>query len=272
MNPIRSNVALLLAMPLLAAAQPEPKRATTPAEGARAIVAGLVRVAEANARLPKSRDGADGPVRLAGDRLTVLYVREAARIAKGLPDDVAAPSFLIALGTALDDSSILRKNPLTTKLCRQVERDDERETRLSVIGTPTMRDRRDWTQHFMVSCFLTEVVGEGLAEAAGILKEQMDARPGGSGFSFADLNADFAGVAFAVRLKKGILKLDTLADKFAVEDFLPRADGLSDGISQEEFAREYGTVSDPRFKEMTAKIRQRIEALPGYVPRTKARS
>jgi hypothetical protein len=42
-------------------------------------------------------------------------------------------------------------------------------------------------------------------------KEQMDAQPGGSSFSFADLNADFAGVAFAVQLKKGTIKLDTPA-------------------------------------------------------------
>lgn len=244
----------VLVMPLYAAAQPEPKRSPTPADGARQMVAAVLRAAQANARLPAP---------LTGDALTVRYIRDAALASRRLPEDVAPRAFLLALGIALDDSEILRKNPLTANLCRQIESDDERKVRLAVLGEPTMRGRRDWTQHFVVSCLLTEVVGEQLAEAAGLLKEQMDAQPGGSGFSFGDLCADYAGVAFAVRLKKGVVKLDAL-DGFVVTDFLPKASDLPEDLSQAAFVRDYGSVSDPRFRAMQTKLRQRIDALPGY--------
>jgi hypothetical protein len=265
MNPLRHTIfcSVLLTLPLHA--EPAPKRPMTVAEGARDVVGAIVRAAQVNARLPVKRDADDeGRVRLSGDELTIFYVREAARAARRLPDEIAARSFLVALGVALDDSQIVRSNPLTAALCKQVESDAERKTRLAVVGQPTILNRRDWTQHFVVSCFLVETVGEQLAETAGILKEQMDARPGGSGFSFGDLSADLAGVTFAVRLKKGDVKLAGLVDGFTVGDYVPKANDLPEGLSEEKFAKDYGSVADKRFLAEVSKIRKRIDALPGY--------
>ena len=76
------------------------------------------------------------------------------------------------------------------------------------------------------------------AEAAGLFKEQQDARPGGSGFSFADLNADLAGVALAVRLKRGGITLEKLEKKYGVADFLPNHAGLREGLSASQFAQD----------------------------------
>src|SRR5439155_12630756 len=104
----------------------------------------------------------------------------------------------------------------TAALCRRAESDAERKQRLAVLGAPTMRGRRDLAQHFVVSCALVAVVGESLAEAAGLFKEQQDARPGGSGFSFVDLNADLAGVALAMRLKRGGISLEMLEKSYRV--------------------------------------------------------
>src|SRR5262249_35677964 len=115
--------------------------------------------------------------------------------------------------------------------------------------------------HFAVSCALTEVVGSSLAEAAGLFKEQRDARPGGSGFSFVDLNADLAGVALAMQLKKGRITLETLEKKYRVGDFLPDHTGLREGLSAAQFARDYGDVNDQRFRAELEKIRKRIAAL-----------
>jgi hypothetical protein len=265
MNPLRNSVICLLIFTLPLCAEPAPKRPATVAEGARDVVAAIVRAAQVNARLPARREAGDeGRVRLGGDELTIFYVREAARAARRLPDEIAASSLLVALGVALDDSQIVRSNPLTARLCKQVETDAERDMRLRVVGQPTMLTRRDWTQHFVVSCFLVETVGEQLAETAGILKEQLDARPGGSGFSFGDLSADLAGVTFAVRLKKGDIKLAALQDGFVVEDYVPKAGDLVEGLSEEKFAKDYGSVADKRFLAEVAKIRKRIDALPGY--------
>jgi hypothetical protein len=226
----------------------------TLADSARKIVAAIVEAARRNAR---------GATPRTGDDLTALYLREAAAAAKKLPADQAAGALLLALGIALDDSTILRSNPLAAALCRRIESDDERKARLAVIGKPTLRGRRDWTQHFVVSCFLTEFVGPDLAESAGLLKEQLDMRPGGSGFSFADLGADLAGIAFAVRLKQGGLTLDRVAT-FAATDFLPKPDGLKEGLTREQFDRAYGSLSDPRFRTELDGIRQRVAELPPY--------
>jgi hypothetical protein len=202
--------------------------------------------------------------RLDGDQFTVLYVRAAATAAQRLPADRAGPAFLVGLGIALDDSTILRSNPLTRRLCLDIESTAERTARLAVLGKPTMRRRRDWTQHFAVSCALTVLVGRSLAESAGLLKEHLDMRPGGSGFSFGDLSADLAGVEFAERLKTGELSLKRVAAAFTVADFLPDAAGLREGLSAEQFAKDYGFCEDARFTAEVAAIRKRIRDLPGH--------
>jgi hypothetical protein len=245
-----------LAVLLLSVGSTATAEQPTREENARKIVAAIVQAARDNARLPADRRRTD-------DALTAFLIREAASEARKLPADQAPPALLLALGIALDDSTILRSNPLTAVLCRKVESEDERKARLAVVGKPTLRGRRDWTQHFVVSCALTELLGPELAESCGLLKEQMDARPGGSGFSFGDLSADLAGVTFAVRLKKGELSLERLGT-FTAADFLPRPDGLQEGLTQEQFERAYGSVSDPRFRTEVDGIRKRINELPPY--------
>jgi hypothetical protein len=234
-----------------------PRKQPSLVEGSRAVLAAVVRAAQDNAEQAADK-------RRKGDELTVLYIRAAAAATQKLPPEHAAGSFLVGVGLGLDDSTILRSNPLVSGFCQKVESDAERQVRLKVVGKPTMRGRRDWTQHFVVSCALTQMVGPQLAETAGVLKEQLDARPGGSGFSFGDLNADLAGVAFASRLKKGDVSLKTLAGRYEVNDFLPDAAGLREDLSAEKFARDYGALDDPRFKSEVAGIRKRINKLPGY--------
>jgi len=252
-----------LVLPQAQAAVPEILGKGT-AEGARKVVAAMVKAAQENARLPLKTDkGARAPFRRTGDELTAHYVRVAAAAARKLPAEQQAPAFLVALGIAIDDSRILRSNPLTSALCRKVESDEERKQRLAVLGEPTMRGRRDLAQHFVVSCALTELVGAALAESAGLLKEQQDSM-GGSGFSFIDLLADFSGVTLAARLKKGDLALDKLAKGFRVADYLPELKGLREGLTAEQFARDYGSPTDKRFRAEVDRIRRRISDLPAY--------
>jgi hypothetical protein len=201
---------------------------------------------------------------LTGDELTELYVREAATAARTLPDRQAVPAFLLGLGIAVDTSDLLRKNPATRGLCTDVESDAERRKRLEVLGLPTMRGRHDLAQHFAVSCALTALVGPALAEAAGLLKEQMDMQPGGSGFSFADLCADMAGVSFATWVREAGTVPDRVTTVFRVADFLPDPAGLAEGLSHEAFDRAYGSFADDRFRAEQLGILKRILALPGY--------
>jgi hypothetical protein len=249
--------------------EPDPAPGRVDLEGlvphARAVVAAVVEAARRNARLPaRGTPGAEAPFRRTGDALTTYCIREAAIAARRLPAEHAAPAFLLGIGVALDDSDLLRNQPLTGLLWRQVESAEARAARLEVIGKPAVHGRHDLCQHFAVSGALTAVAGPRAAEAAGLLKEMLDARPGGSGFSFADLSADLAGVAFAQEMLRSPRRLAEVVRSFAVADFVPPPAGLPEGLSQAEFARQYGSTSDERFRRKQEEIRKAIRALPGY--------
>jgi hypothetical protein len=235
------------------------------AESARQVVAAVRQEAERNHRLPaRGSGGAGGPFRLTGDELTEAYVRAAATAARKLPEPHAVPAFLLGIGVAVDTSDVLRKNPATRGLIAAVESEEERRRRLEVLGLPTMRGRHDLAQHFVVSCALTALLGPTLAEAAGLLKEQRDMEPGGSGFSFADLCADLAGITFAKSLREAGSVPAEVAALFTVARYMPDPAGLREGLSQEAFARAYGSVSDERFQAEHLAVLKRVLALPAY--------
>ena len=87
---------------------------------------------------------------------------------------------------------------------------------------------------------------------------------GDSGFSFADLAADYAGVAFARHLTADPRRLAAVADGFSVADYAARPAGLPDGLPKAQFVHEYGSTADPRFKKLEAEIRRRVRELPAY--------
>jgi hypothetical protein len=247
--------------------QDNPQRAGTKenrVENARTVLDAIVRAAEENHRLPnRDTPGVRAPFRRGGDELTVYYVRAAAAAARRLPEKEAAPAFLLALGIALDDSSLLRSNLMTRGLWRKVESDDSRKRRLAVLGEPTLHRRHDLAQHFSVSAALMAVAGPQAAELAGIMKEQRDSQ-GRSGFSFADLSADFAGIAFARRLIDKPSLLADLEKSFRIDDYAISPRGLPEGLTAEEFAKKYGSLKDERYLRVQEDIRKRIATLPGY--------
>src|SRR5947209_6136545 len=104
---------LLLTLPAGEAARPEGMDRTA---AARQVMAAVVKASQRNAQQPRP---------LTGDDLTALYCREAAAAAATLPAEHAVPAYLLALGLALDDSLLLRTNPLLGALCRKIESDDE---------------------------------------------------------------------------------------------------------------------------------------------------
>ena len=247
------------------------QRSASPlARDARLVVDAVVRAAERNSRLPASST-ADRPERLRGDRLTELYFREAAAAAMKIRSDHAISAYLLGLAVALDSSDLLRNHYLTRGIWGAVESAAQRQRRLAVLGSPTMRGRRDLAQHFVVSVALTALAGAQVAEVAGILKELRDSQ-GSSGFSFADLAADLAGIAFATRLYATPDLLGQLAASFSVRDFMPDCSGLAEGLSQEQFQRRFGSAADPRFASVQSEIQKRIESLPGYRRKRKAGS
>lgn len=200
---------------------------------------------------------------LKGDMMTELLIRRAAADAAKNPPAFAPQAFLLGIGIALDDSKLLRETPLLGDFVREIEPDDARDRRIAVLGKTTILGRQDLAQHFVVSCALTARFGPSLAEKAGLAKEVSDAQ-GGSGFSFKDLAADMAGVAFASQVRNGKLKLEKLANSFKISDFMPKSDDLKENISWDEFTKEYGSLSDDRFLQVRNLIQRRIQSLPEY--------
>lgn len=201
-----------------------------------------------------------------GEKLTERYTRKAAAVAAELPDTVRVQALFLGLAIAIDRSEALRKYPVMGDFVRQIETDQQRQARLAVLRQPTMRGRIDLGQHFFCSAAIMAMAGEKSAEAAGLAKELHDAR-GGSGFSFSDWCADLSGIALARHVQAGDLAPEDLAEQFTVAGHLPKIDGLKDNLTQAQFTRLYGGVSDQRFQAIDAEIRRRIGRL--YAPTEK---
>lgn len=236
-----------------------PVEATTVAETSR-LLSQLLRVV--NARRPENADGAKTQW-YSGDALTEFYVRQAALAALQLEPKEMEKVFLLALGVFLDDSNTLQEFPATAPLISRMEQQAQRDKRLSVLGSPTMRDRRDLAQHFFVSAHLTALVGPQLALGIGLGKEMQDADRG-TGFSFADLAADRAGVEFARRVAAGEISMEDLSQGFAVADYLPPVDYLPEGLSLEDLKTRYGDASSEAFQQEVKQMETAILNLPVY--------
>jgi hypothetical protein len=253
-------MSLLLTIALLSGQTPEDKAPAKPSrdslvKSARTIVAAIVAAGRKNCGQPTPRKG---------DDLTEYLVRTAAAAAGRLPDKQRGPAMLLALGVALDRDSLMRKNPVTAIPWRRVESDAERTERLKVLGTPTVHGRHDLAQHFSVSAALTALLGAKAAETAGLLKEMLDAEPGGSGFSFADLAADLSGVAFAQRLLADPARLAGIEKSFTVAAFVVPPKGLTEDLTIEQFTKQYGSVRDARFRKELESLRKKVRALAGH--------
>jgi hypothetical protein len=249
------SAALALLLPLGLVAIDGDKVAARPvvaAEEVRKVVSEIVQGATRNAA--RSR-----PLR--GDELFDYYVRKAAVV-----EGVSPSAVLAALGTTVDDTGVMRKNPLARLYLAQWETDEERGRRLKVLGEPTLRGRKDWGQHFAVSALATVILGPENAERLGLAKEILDSQ-GGSGFSFADLAADYSGIEFAQWLVKDDpagKKRRLVAESFRGADFLPDVSDLPEGIMAERFQREYGGLQDERFLKKAQEIRRRVRSSRGF--------
>jgi hypothetical protein len=167
---------------------------------------------------------------------------------------------LLALGIVLGHPRLARA--VGEKL------DDARSERAARLrDQTTLRGRADWTRHFTVSGALTVVSSVAPSDAAGLLKEELDA-DGGSGFSFGDLLADRAGTTFAdvaTRDEASAAAIQArLAGGFHVGDFFPPADGLPEGIQDAELQSRYGGVGGPLYRRTAEEVDRRVAGCAAY--------
>ena len=129
----------------------------------------------------------------------------------------------------------------------------------------TLRGRRDLAQHFAISAALAAGGGGKLADAIGVFKELSDAR-GGSGFSFADLLADRAGVALAESATgTGARRLQSrLAGTVDETVFMPSIGQLPEGLQDLEFRSRYEDLDTDAYNRVRDEVEQRIHELALY--------
>jgi len=202
--------------------------------------------------------------RLSGDALADYYVRRACASGE------AAEAVIYALAYTLDPMDTLARNPFSGDTFRNVETPGERKARLAAMGKPTLHGREDWLIHFALSGGLALLFGEPMAESLGIQKEVADAKGkekgAGSGFSFTDLNANFAGIAFAEGLvgDKSMKAMQACREGFEGATFLPEPKGLADGLTWTEFEKAWIGVEDARFRDECQRLRARVQGFKGY--------
>ena len=193
---------------------------------------------------------------LTGDDLTARYVREAAAVVSEFQTPDASEAMLLALGIFMDTEGVLRSFPMTSELVSQIESDQARNDRLSMLGKPTMRNRADLAKHFFVSAHLVAAMGGDTARGIGLGKESLDSNDG-SGFSFVDMAANRAGIIFAEKILAKNIDLEQVADGFTVNRYLPEVADLAEGIQGEELRSQLGK-DDLALHAKLEKIEQRI--------------
>jgi hypothetical protein len=142
---------------------------------------------------------------------------------------------------------------------------DGHESRAS---STTLADRGDLRLHFIYSAALKLASDSDASFALGEFKEVLDTGPKGSGFSFADLAADRAGVRFAeeaTRSEPSARRLqDILADEASESTFFPSLVGLPEDLREQRFTGEYKGLDAPEYRSMLAEIDRRLDSLSLY--------
>ncbi|CCQ72094.1 hypothetical protein [Magnetospira sp. QH-2] len=128
--------------------------------------------------------------------------------------------------------------------------------------------RHDLALHFMFSAYLRMVSDVAPAFVVGEVKELLDSSRGGSGFSFDDLAADRAGIRladFALKSKQNARHTQRMFSQSSDDGlYFPKHRDLPAGLTQALFEGVYGSMNDPRYHDMVAKIDARISELPLY--------
>ncbi|WP_145385935.1 hypothetical protein [Stieleria neptunia] len=132
----------------------------------------------------------------------------------------------------------------------------------------TLHDRRDWLHHFMVSASMRVLSSRLASHDVGLLKEEIDASGDGSGFSFADLLADRAGVVFAEHATDSEVEARAmqrrLSTRVTISDFVPDPSDLPEGLTDDDLMDRYGGVGGGGYRRLINDIDRRIDDCAGY--------
>lgn len=122
-------------------------------------------------------------------------------------------------------------------------------------------NRNDLSKHLIISSALTAMADSAFAHAIGLDKELSDS-DGGSGFSFADLTADRAGVTLATTALSSennarVMQL-RLASVSLESDYMPDINQMPEGIQKLDFKLAYRNTESLEYKLIITEIDRRI--------------
>ncbi|MBC3767560.1 hypothetical protein [Neptunicella marina] len=130
-----------------------------------------------------------------------------------------------------------------------------------------LASRRDLCQHFVYSAAIEILSQQGISAAVGELKELMDRNNSGSGFSFADLSADLAGIKLAMQATHSD-KARRLQQRFMqhIDEsfYFPDIKNLPEGLHKDQFNQAIGDVDGERYIALKQQVQQRVDNLPLY--------
>lgn len=146
--------------------------------------------------------------------------------------------------------------------------DSEKPLPKTITRNVVLDGRRDLRLHFLVSAGLKLLSDSQLGFAVGEFKELLDSNRGGSGFSFVDLAADRAGLAFAesaTQSRESARRFQRIMGETSSETtyFLSFQD-LEEGIDAQQFQEKYGNIDSQHYATMVKEIDQRLKTLPLY--------
>jgi hypothetical protein len=132
----------------------------------------------------------------------------------------------------------------------------------------TLFRRSDLSQHFITSAALAVSAGAEIAQVLSNVKEVYDSQRR-SGFSFSDMTANLAGVAFAeaatASAESARLLQQRMASARAETDFMPEPATDADALSESDFADIFEDRSSDVYNDRLAQISDQIAALPIYL-------
>ncbi len=129
--------------------------------------------------------------------------------------------------------------------------------------------REDYAKHFLVSAGLAVSSGVGISQFLGVFKELDDSHGGGTGFSFADISVDRAGIRFGEfsvsSPENAIILQNHMSKSFTESMIIVGSEDLPENMSEEKFLNQYGGVDEPAYNKVVEEIDARIERLPMYI-------
>jgi len=135
-------------------------------------------------------------------------------------------------------------------------------------GIPLLRGRQDLSQHFIYSAALQQLSDLEIGLQIGEAKELLDSISGGSGYSFSDLAADKAGLAFASYVtgeSDNAEQAQQLLVNIKNENvFFPFIHDLPEGFTGNNFKRVIQSIESDTYQKIETEIDLRLSKLSLY--------